>query len=187
MSGEMNFEWVVGGIVLLVTCLILKRLEQRGAFQVLVIAFTLLWSMLAAMHFWGVSAEAVEALLAGTLTRGEVVLAGFWLGFLLAALPSLLLLRFWLRNYKTTFPFVIDRGILWIGSSVVAIVVCCLTLMSLCPFAPPPSKNRTGQVYAVLRTIPARMYLWTAGVTGDDITDRSRRERLLRLVRQLSS
>lgn len=187
MSGEMNFEWVVGGVLLLVVCLIIKSLEQRGAFQVLMISFTFGWSTFVSLHFWESSVELVDTFLSGMLTLGEITLAGFWLGFLLAALPGMLLMRFWLRNYKTTFPIMVDHGILWGGALFVAACSLCLALMSLSPFAPLPTKTPSGRAYSLLRTVPARTYLRVASLTGGPEIELVRHESLLELVKQLSS
>ncbi len=182
----MNLEWTAGGVLLLIVCIIFKQLQVRGGFQTLVFAFTFAWSTFVALHFWETSLGCIESLLPLTLSDGQSALAAFWLAFVVAALPGMLLVKFWLGSYKTTFPTIIDNTILGLGSLVVAFTASCLVLLSLAPFAPPPSDTRTGQAYGMLRTLPGRAYIHLASFTEDEEVATQRRHRLRAMIGRLA-
>ncbi len=125
----MQMEWIIGGIGLLIGAVLLKKFQELGAFQVLIRAFTICWATLAAMHLWPITIKGINLIGSG-LPPGAQAAAAFWLGFILACVPAVLFIRYWLLRYSTTFLYHVDLFFRWGGALVCAIVVFCLVTMT---------------------------------------------------------
>jgi len=183
----MNFEWIMGGIAVLVSAVILKKAQDKGGLQSLVTAFIFVWSTLVAMHAWGLSLELVEQFPLPEMTEGQVSLVGFWFGYIISLLPSALLIRYWFKEYRTTFPPLADSLIQWLAGGVSAVTLCALIAMSAVPFSPPPSDTPGGKVYDVVRRLPVRAYLEIAALFPTAIDPETRHERLKESTRRLTN
>ena len=157
----MNFEWIVGGGVLIATALVMKKLQEQVGFQALIVAFTVVWSSLLALHFWGPVAQLVQGLpiefLAGS-RRG--VLVAFWGAFLLATLPGILLMNVWLANYVTTFPPLVDALLKLLGTLAVGAAVASLLVLSIAVSASSAEDFDCRQLKVRIDLAPLQAYLW---------------------------
>ncbi|MBT3378302.1 MAG: hypothetical protein HN742_38620 [Lentisphaerae bacterium] len=181
----MNAEWIIGGVAVLIFAVMLKKAQAKGGLQSLITAFIFVWSTLVAMHAWGFSLELVEQFPLPDLTDGQISLVAFWFGFIVALLPSALLLRYWLKEYRTTFPPLADSLLQWLAGAVSAVTLCALLTMSAVPFFPPPSDTPAGKAFVVVRWLPARAYLEVAALFPLAIDPETRRERLVENTKRL--
>ena len=156
----MNFEWIVGGGVLIAVALVMRKFQEQVAFQTLIVAFTVVWSALLALHFWGPVAQLVQGLSVEFLAGRRGTLVGFWVTFLLAALPGILLMNVWLAQYVTTFPPLVD-GLLKLACTLaVGATVACLLVLSLAVSAPSVEDFDCRQLRVRIDLAPLQAYLW---------------------------
>lgn len=182
----MNIEYIIGGVAVLVSAVMLKKAQNEGGLQSLITAFIFVWSTLVAMHAWGLSLGLVEQFPLPDLTDGQISLLAFWFGFIVALLPSALLMRYWFKNYRTTFPPLADSLIQWLSGGVSTVTLCALLTMSAVPFFPPPSSDTPeGKVHIVILQLPARAYLEIAALFPAAIDPETRRERLFENTKRL--
>jgi len=181
----MKFDWIIAGALLLGCALMLHKLRDKGAFQVLVLLFVVCWGGLAAVHCWSAALAIARGFAPAPLAEGQIVLLAFWLGFAVLAVPSALLVRFWLRDYATTFPVFIDTCILWIGSGLLLLVFSLLMLMSVALYVPrdPSGGGWALRVYETCRRLPVDAYLAVAGGTAGSSAPGARQRQLPDLVR----
>jgi len=183
----MNLEYITAGIAVLVSAVILKKAQNEGGLQSLITAFIFVWSALVAIHAWGLSLGLVEQFPLPDLTDGQISLLAFWFGFIVALLPSALLMRYWFQNYRTTFPPLADSLIQWLAGGVSSVTLCALLAMSAVPFVPPPSETPTGRAYIAIRRLPGRAYLEIATLFPTAIDPDARRERLVENWKRLKN
>ena len=126
----MQLEWIVAGGALLVTIGLLTSIRGESAFQTLIFSFTLVWSAIFAMHFWGGFFNFVKAVSPVVLTDPMTALIAYWVGFLFGLLPVSLLMRYWLKKFSTTFPPLFDSLFEGVGVLAACASLYCLLLMS---------------------------------------------------------
>lgn len=174
----MNLEWIIGGVAVLISAVMLKSAQEKGGLQSLITAFMLVWSTLVAMQAWGLSLGLVQQFPLPELTDGQISLLAFWFGFIVALLPSALLIRFWFKTYRTTFPPLADSLLQWLAGGVSAATLCAVLTMSTVPFYSPTPETPAGKVYDVVRRLPVRAYLDIAALFPTELDPETRHARL---------
>lgn len=169
----MNFEWIIGGLALLAMALVMKRLVEQGAFQTLLVSFTIVWSMIAALHFWNLLSLLLALLPGEVMSESRCALVAYWVGFLAFALPSVLLARLWLKGYITTFPPLVDGLITWVGALVSSVALFCLLIMSVAISAGSQDDFDCKKMYVRADLGALVTYVWVAQQLegGDERTD----------------
>jgi glucan phosphoethanolaminetransferase (alkaline phosphatase superfamily) len=101
----MNLQMMIifGGVMLLFVALIAKILVSRTPFQRVAVGFTILWASFAAFHFWAAAITMMQ-LVVRTDSEEVRVLGGFWLAFLLACLPGVIMIQSWMRRWSPEVP-----------------------------------------------------------------------------------
>ncbi len=184
----MNYQWIAGGTTLLACTLLLKLLQQRGSFQTLIISFIFAWSTFAAFHFWGTFQNILTYFFQPELDEKLLTVGTYWLSFVVAALPGLVLFKTWIRNYKTTFPPLIDGLILWTLSTTTSIIFLFLVLMSTSisgVHAKTDGKIPAEKVLQKLAKVPIQLYLAAADY-GTEEEESGSRQNLPQLARFFS-
>ncbi len=155
------FEWIIAGVALLAAAAIMQKLVEQGSLQAFIAAFICLWSALAAVYFWGPGTWLARHLV--VLFEGrQAVLVGYWLAFLISALPHMALFRFWIRNYRTTFPPLFDYALTWLSALAVGAAVFCLLIMSMAVAANGPREFNGKKLKFRADLAPMQAYLWLA-------------------------
>ena len=183
----MNLEWIADGVILLLCTMLFQFFRLTHTFKIMVVTFVCAWSGLAALHGWGLSLVCVTRFGLPNLTYEQVALVAYWLAFLVAALPSLVLMRAWLRSYSTTFPLPFDGFIRWGCTGLFVVGFACLMLMSAALAFPSVKEpeNVVQWVSVNARRVPVQTYLTLTGTisSADAVTERL--ERLPKSVRDL--
>jgi len=126
----LQMEWIIAGGALLVTIGLLTGVRGESAFQTLIFCFTMVWSAIFAMHFWGRFFKFVQAVSMVPLSDPMAALISFWVGFLIGLMPAVLLQRYWLKRFSTTFPPLFDSLFEGLGILAAGVVLYSLLLMS---------------------------------------------------------
>ncbi len=158
----MNFEWIIAGVALLAVAAILQNILQNGGFRALIAAFICLWCTLMAMYWWGPACRFLRDILGSFLIDRQIALVGFWVAFLLAAIPHAVLLKGVIKNYQTTFPPLIDAALQWGGALLVAVITFCLLIMTIAVAARSPREFDARKLHFRADLYPLQAYLWTA-------------------------
>ena len=156
----MDFEWIVGGGVLIAVAVVMKKLQEQVAFQTVIVAFTVAWSAMLAFHYWAPVAQLVQGLPIEFLAERRGVLVGFWAAFLVAALPGFLLTNVWLANYVTTFPPLLDALFQWLSTVIVGAAVACLLVLSIAISATSTENFDCSRLRVRVDLAPLQAYLW---------------------------
>jgi len=166
-----NVEWIAGGVLLLGCAMIMRRLQNEGTFRTVIISFTVVWSGLVALHFWGGVDGLLTSLGAGWLPEGVRAAAGFWLCFVVAAVPGFVLLCTWLKQYATTFPPTLDGVLLWGCSLLTCFVFVTLVFMTLGTLSPDGRFFHASRIGWRGDRVPLRTYIsvsaWAAASPAD--------------------
>jgi len=157
----MIFELLIAGGALIAAAMVMQKVVEQGSFQALIAAFLCIWCTLTAMYYWNTAVTVLLELPIGFKGR-QAVLVGFWLAFLAAAVPHIVLLRLVIRNYRTTFPPLVDYLIQWGGALLVGAAVFCFIIMSVAIAARSSRDFNPARLKFRPDLIPMRVYLWTA-------------------------
>ncbi|NOY82159.1 MAG: hypothetical protein GXP31_14270, partial [Kiritimatiellaeota bacterium] len=117
---------------------------------------------LMAMYCWGPVYRFLGGILGKFLIERQIALVGFWVAFLLAAIPHAVLLKGVIKNYQTTFPPLIDAVFQWGGALLVAVTTFCLLVMSIAVAARSPREFDARKLHFRADLLPIQAYLWTA-------------------------
>lgn len=164
----MRLEWVFFGFVLLSLGLSLKVLFDRHVIPRLALGFSMIWALLAAIHFW----EPLCRLFGGGGALFGIVpieIVCFWGCAVIAMSPGILLTKFLVRENEVALPIVVDRVLNAFVPLVVAIAVSSSVVMtgallesSLTGLIPPyPSARR---VVTFMQSMPVRVYVASAAI-----------------------
>jgi len=190
----MQIEWIAAGVVLLVGALAAKMMLEQLLLQRIGLAFTFGWAFLMALHFWE-AGMGVFGGVAGLLPGMPPEVVVFWVLFLLAAAPGIILIRAWLKTYDAVFPFLFERASAVFCTLLFALGLPSLVIMTAMLMPPRisrvlPSKGMAGTVTRGLEQAPLKIYLGVATPlspwTRDELAAQRIPERVRRAVNNRS-
>ena len=126
----MRYELIVAGATLLACALSVKALWEKTPLARLALSFNVLWAVLVAFHVSGPASGMVAGLLAG-FEDAPLEAAGFWVAFILAAMPGWAFLRWGLRDSPADMPAFFERTTGVVGTAAVALILPCLVIMTV--------------------------------------------------------
>jgi len=186
---SIRFELVAAGILLLGCALALKIIWSLRPLPRLALTLTLTWAVVAAFHGWPL-AYGWARNVADMAWEGFPVDAGaFWVAFVVAALPGLLLFRWTMSDAQVDYPRFFN-AITGVVCTLVALwLVPCLVVMTL-SIGPAsdrhvlPEDGVAGQWTATLRGAPLRLYLAVAEAVGGEDPSQLLETRVPKSLRQ---
>jgi len=177
----MRYELILAGVTLLACALPVKALWEKMPLARLALCFNVLWSVLVAFHLCGAVNSVIGGFVAGIGSVPPEVVA-FWLTFVVSALPGWAFVRWVLNNSTTDLPLFFERATGILGTTVVALLLPCLVLMTVAilPLQTRvlPNAGALGQGVAVMQQVPLEFYLRTVSSTLDPGAAEQRRRQL---------
>jgi len=126
----MNFDLIIGGILIICFSACMAFLYKRQQFRVLILTFTCFWATVVAIHFWGLSANYVRKIFSG-LHFNMIYFFSFWGVFLIAIIPCIVYFKLTHPPDDSLLPTSLNEYLHWASSIMLSILVTILLAMSI--------------------------------------------------------